>query len=187
MAGKKDAQKTVSFRLNTSKQDELELYEAITNHNRDNADDPYGSSGAYIKAALKNYYDNEQKIQQQDYFKAEMQLYLQAQADAQRELFLLALGEHDKHMVAMVAEAVAGAMKGMNGVIDIGANMSRMMTDGEDVQKKGAGDVADMQAASYPSVQVEQSGKVNGLAQEMSQDSITDALPDEAFFYLQNL
>ena len=56
MAGKSELQKSLSFRLNLSKEDERELYEAIMGHNRDNENDPYGSSGAYIKAALKCYH-----------------------------------------------------------------------------------------------------------------------------------
>ena len=40
MAGKSELQKSLSFRLNLSKEDERELYEVIMGHNRDNTNDP---------------------------------------------------------------------------------------------------------------------------------------------------
>lgn len=59
MVGKKEVQKTVAFRLNIAKAEERELYHAIMKHGRGNENDLYGSSGAYLKAALKHYHRQE--------------------------------------------------------------------------------------------------------------------------------
>ena len=82
-------------------------------HNRDKSNDPYGSSGAYIKAALKCYHGNEMQMDQQEHFKLEMQEYLQRQANEQRDLFLKALEVHDQKMVAMIVESVASTLARM--------------------------------------------------------------------------
>ena len=42
MAGKKEVQKTVAFRLNLSRADERELYQAIMKHGRNMENDIYG-------------------------------------------------------------------------------------------------------------------------------------------------
>ena len=161
MAGKSELQKSLSFRLNLSKEDERELYEAIMGHNRDNENDPYGSSGAYIKAALKCYHGNEMQMEQQEHFKEEMQEYLQRQANEQREQFLKALEMHDQKMVAMIVESVASALARM-----------------------------EFQPSAKPSTEennpssVKRNLKINS---DNLQDSIEETMPEEAFSYLQNL
>lgn len=161
MAGKSELQKSLSFRLNLSKEDERELYEAIMGHNRDNVNDPYGSSGAYIKAALKCYYGNELQMEQQEHFKEEMQEYLQRQANEQRELFLKALEVHDQKMVAMIVESVV-------------STLARM-----EIQPSVKPHREENNASSLNKVQ---GNKVNIL-----QDTIDETMPEEAFSYLQNL
>lgn len=63
MAGKKEVQKTVAFRLNIAKEEERELYHAIMKHGRGRENDIYGSSGAYVKAALRHYCSGILKLQ----------------------------------------------------------------------------------------------------------------------------
>ena len=48
-------QKTKTVRFNLSKTDELKMFEELMSHDRKVPDDPYGSSGAYIKAAIWFY------------------------------------------------------------------------------------------------------------------------------------
>ena len=48
-------QKTKTVRFNLSKDDERRMFEELESHDRKVPDDPYGSSGAYIKAALDYY------------------------------------------------------------------------------------------------------------------------------------
>jgi hypothetical protein len=66
MVNKEKLQKTVSFRLNMKKEEEKALYETIMSHNRGSKDDPYGSGGAYIKAALKSFDICEDRTEQQN-------------------------------------------------------------------------------------------------------------------------
>ncbi|MCI8781288.1 MAG: hypothetical protein HFH70_11515 [Lachnospiraceae bacterium] len=75
MAGKKEVQKTVAFRLNLSRTDERELYEAIMKHGRNMENDIYGSSGAYVKAALKHYHRQESELELQEQYRQEMRSY----------------------------------------------------------------------------------------------------------------
>ncbi len=162
MAGKSELQKSLSFRLNLSKEDERELYEAIMGHNRDNENDPYGSSGAYIKAALKCYHGNEMQMEQQEHFKEEMKEYLQRQANDQRELFLKALEDHDQKMVAMIVESVASTLARMEMQPFVKTHREENNTSSlEKVQEK--------------------------RAEVILQDTIDETMPEEAFSYLQNL
>ena len=158
MAGKSELQKSLSFRLNLSKEDERELYEAIMGHNRDNANNPYGSSGSYIKAALKCYHGNEMQMEQQEHFKEEMQEYLQRQANEQRELFLKALEVHDQKMVAMIVESVA-------------STLARMETVKPHREENNTSSLE----------------KVQGKRTDILQYTIDETMPEEAFSYLQNL
>lgn len=161
MAGKSELQKSLSFRLNLSKEDERGLYEAIMGHNRDNENDPYGSSGAYIKAALKCYYGNELQMEQQEHFKEEMQEYLQRQANEQRELFLKALEVHDQKMVAMIVESVASTLARMAIQPSVKPHREENNTSSlEKIQEKRA---------------------------VILQDTMDETMPEEAFSYLQNL
>lgn len=161
MAGKSELQKSLSFRLNVSKEDERELYEAIMGHNRDKANDPYGSSGAYIKAALKNYHGNEMQMEQQEHFKEEMQEYLQRQANEQRDLFLKALEVHDQNMVAMIVESVA-------------STLARLEFQPAVKQHKDENNTSSLE-------------KVQGKKTDILQNTMDEAMPEEAFSYLQNL
>ena len=112
MAGKKEVQKTVAFRLNLSRADERELYQAIMKHGRNMENDIYGSSGAYVKAALRHYHRQESELELQEQYRQEMCCYLKELAELQGEVFLEKLMKHDKRLAVMVAEAVMGAVGG---------------------------------------------------------------------------
>ena len=112
MAGKKEVQKTVAFRLNLSRADERELYQAIMKHGRNMENDIYGSSGAYVKAALRHYHRQESELELQEQYRQEMRNYLKELADLQGEVFLEKLMEHDKRLAVMVADAVIRAVDG---------------------------------------------------------------------------
>jgi hypothetical protein len=161
MAGKSELQKSLTFRLNLSKEDERELYVAILEHNRDKANDPYGSSGAYIKAALKCYHGNEMLMEQQEHFKEEMQEYLHMQANEQKEIFLKALEIHDQKMVGMIVESVASALERMELQPSIKQPREENNTSSRE--------------------------KVEGRKADIFQDTIDETMPEEAFSYLQNL
>lgn len=174
MAGKKEVQKTVAFRLNIAKEEERELYHAIMKHGRGRENDIYGSSGAYVKAALKYYHKQENKLELQEQYRQEMRCYLKELAELQREVFLDGLSEHDNRLAAMVAEAVVRAVGG-NQISGIGAN-----------EGQGIGNVGNQPAVN--SAENETVGKTE-IQQGDSVEEIRaeEGLPDEALFYLSNL
>ena len=94
-------QKTISFRLNMVREDEKELYEAIKGHS-----DCYGSSGAYIKAALKHFHSMEQEYELQECLQDYMKEQMEQLVVEQRKVFMEALEEHDQKLVTMILSGV---------------------------------------------------------------------------------
>lgn len=170
MAGKKEVQKTVAFRLNIAKEEERELYHAIMKHGRGREDDVYGSSSAYVKAALRHYYRQESKLKLQEQYQQEMRSYLKELAKEQREVFLDGLAEHDKELAVIVAEAVMRAVDGIK-VSDAGMNGRRQM------EKFGK------QSAMNPAVGISKTEQ----SESIEENETDDGLPDEVLLYLSNL
>ncbi len=174
MAGKKEVQKTVAFRLNIAKEEERELYHAIMKHGRGRENDIYGSSGAYVKAALRHYHRQESELKLQEQYRQEMCCYLKELAELQGEVFLEKLMEHDKRLAVMVAEAVMEAVGGIK-VSGIGTN-----------EGHGIGDFG-----KQPAVNPAENVTVGRIKTEQgnSKEEIgaEEGLPDEALFYLSNL
>ena len=79
-------QRTISFRLNMTREDEKELYEAIKGHS-----DCYGSSGEYIKAALKHFHSMEQEYELQERLQDYMKEQMEQLVVEQRKVFMEAL------------------------------------------------------------------------------------------------
>lgn len=172
MAGKKEVQKTVAFRLNIAKAEERELYQAIMKHGRGNENDLYGSSGAYVKAALRHYHRQESELELQEQNRQEMRNYLRELAEEQGEVFLEKLVEHDKRLAVMVAEAVMRAVDG-GKVSDVGTS------ERQDIGTFGKQSAINLSEDMEDGV-IEQNKSVG--------ESETDeGLPDEALFYLSNL
>ena len=165
MAGKKEVQKTVAFRLNLSRADERELYQAIMKHGRNMENNIYGSSGAYVKAALRHYHRQESELELQEQYRQEMQNYLKELAELQGEVFLGKLVEHDNRLAAMVAEAVVRAVGGIQ-ISGIGTN-----------EGQGIGDFR-----RQPVINPAENVAVGGTETQQG-----DSVPDEALFYLSNL
>lgn len=94
-------QKTISFRLNMVREDEKELYEAIKGYS-----DCYGSSGAYIKAALKHFHSREQEYELQERLQDYMKEQMEQLVVEQRKVFMEALEEHDQKLVTMILSGV---------------------------------------------------------------------------------
>ena len=171
MAGKKEVQKTVAFRLNIAKAEERELYHAIMKHGRGKENDLYGSSGAYVKAALRHYHRQESELELQEQKRQEMQSYLEELAEKQGEVFLDKLAEHDKRLVAMVAEAVMRAVDGGK----VSADRS---------EEYGKPDDNNFSHIYKESIR-EQDGKTEqGISLENTKE---DVLPEEALAYLSGL
>lgn len=172
MAGKKEVQKTVAFRLNIAKEEERELYHAIMKHGRGKENDLYGSSGAYVKAALRYYHRQESKLELQEQNRQEMQNYLKELAEKQGEVFLENLVEHDKRLAVMVAEVVMRAVDGIK-ISDVG------MSERQDIGTFGKPSAVNL-SEDMADGATEQSGS-------MEESEPEEGLPDEALFYLSNL
>ncbi len=171
MAGKKEVQKTVAFRLNLSRADERELYQAIMKHGRNMENDIYGSSGAYVKAALKHYHRQESELELQEQYRQEMCCYLKKLAELQGEVFLENLAEHDKRMAAMVADAVIRVVDG--GKVSAGRS-----------EKYGKSDDNNF-SGIFKECIGEGDGKTEqGISLENTKE---DVLPEEALAYLSGL
>ena len=174
MAGKKEVQKTVAFRLNIAKEEERELYHAIMRHGRGRENDIYGSSGAYVKAALKHYHRQESELELQEQYQQEMRNYLKKLAELQGEVFLGKLMEHDNRLAAMVAEAVMGAVGGIQ-ISGIGTN-----------EGQGIGDFR-RQPVVNPAEHVAAGGIETQQGDSVEEIGAEEGLPEEALFYLSNL
>jgi len=172
MAGKKEVQKTVAFRLNIAKAEERELYQAIMKHGRGNENDIYGSSGAYVKAALRHYHRQESKLELQEQNRQEMQNYLRELTEEQGEVFLKKLVEHDKRLAVMVAEAVMRAVDGIK-ISDAGTSA-----------RQDIGIFGKQSAINLPEDMADGVIEQNKSVGESESD---EGLPDEALFYLSNL
>lgn len=199
MAGKKEVQKTVAFRLNLSRPEERELYQEIMKHGCNVENDIYGSSGAYVKAALKHYHRQESKLELQEQNRQAMQDYMRELAEEQGKVFLERLAEHVKRLVAMVVEAV------MNVFCEV--KISNVGADGG----RGAGNSgkpSDISLAESMKVEVAktmgvektvgmakmpESAKTLGIVKAeqggMAEDGneVDESLPEEDLLYLSNL
>lgn len=177
MAGKKEVQKTVAFRLNIAKEEERELYHAIMKHRRGRENDIYGSSGAYVKAALRHYHRRESELELQEQNRQEMQSYLKELAEKQGEVYLDKLVEHDKRMAAMVAEAVMHAVDG--GKVTAGRSEEYGKSDNNNFSSIFMEDIGEKNEKT------EQDGK--GEQRESLENTKEDVLPEEALAYLSGL
>lgn len=172
MAGKKEVQKTVAFRLNIAKAEEWELYQAIMKHGRGKENDLYGSSGAYVKAALKYYHRQESELELQEQNRQEMRNYLRELVAEQGEVFLENLVEHDKRLATMVAEAVMQAVSDIK-ISDVGTSERQDIgAFGKQSVINSSEDIAD---------------EVTEQSKSMGESEAEEDLPDEALFYLSNL
>lgn len=171
MAGKKEVQKTVAFRLNIAKEEERELYHVIMRHGRGRENDVYGSSGAYVKAALKHYRRQESELELQEKYRQEMRCYLKELAELQGEVFLEKLVEHDNRLAVMVADAVIRAVDG--GKASTGRSEEYGKSDDN----------------NFSGIFKECIGEGNGKTEQgiSLENTKEDVLPEEALAYLSGL
>lgn len=172
MAGKKEVQKTIAFRLNIAKEEERELYHAIMKHGRGRENDIYGSSGAYVKAAIKHYHRQENELELQEQYRQELRGYLKELAELQREMFLEGLSEHDKELAVTVAEAIMRAVGG--------AKDSNKISGGDN-----RSDDNDKSSNVFRESSTERYDKTK--QNEDFENAKEDALPEEALAYLSGL
>lgn len=171
MAVKKEVQKTVAFRLNIAKEEERELYHAIMRHGRGRENDIYGSSGAYVKAAIKHYHRQESELELQEQYQQEMRGYLKELAELQREVFLDGLSEHDKKLADTVAEAVMRVVGG--GKVTTGGSEGYDKSDDNNFSGVFKESIGERDGKTEPGISLENTKE--------------DVLPEEALAYLSGL
>ncbi len=177
MAGRKEFRKSVTFRLNLDREEERELYETIRQHNRHVAGDEYGSAGAYIKAALREYRKQEKNVGLREQFQSDMEKYLQKLAVSEREEILKALTEHDKRLLSVMLELLMPLL-GSGSVMDsvpenIGmGGMVQRQSKQEVVPDDGKCSIAD---------------DSDKMLSERGEDAVTEDMPEEALSYVLGL
>ena len=115
MAVKDGLQKVVSIRLNLAREDEKRLYDEIMSHGRNVPDDIYGSSGAYVKAALSAYGADREKSDREHLFGEQMKEYLEMLSRKQSEDFLDKLAVHDDKLTEQIMGIVQNVLAGLAG------------------------------------------------------------------------
>lgn len=177
MAGRKEVQKSITFRLNLDREEERELYETIRQHNRHVPGDVYGSAGAYIKAALRYYQRKENSAKQQEQFRLDMEEYLQNLANSEAEEILKALEEHDKRLVSMILEAVMPMVGKVSAAVPVLADAGF-----DDMEKKQSW--KENVFINKGSRMSEDLGKALPDGEESAK---TDDMPEEALSYVLGL
>lgn len=177
MAGRKEFRKSITFRLNLDREEERELYETIRQHNRHVAGDAYGSAGAYIKAALRDYRRQEKDAGLREQFRSDMEKYLQSLAVSEREEILKALEEHDKRLVSAMLEllmpmlgsgSVTGFIPENTGMDKMAGRKSRQ----DNIPDDGKSSIADDSDKMLP---------------DSGESTVTEDMPEEALSYVLGL
>lgn len=177
MAGRKEFRKSITFRLNLDREDERELYETIRKHSRHVAGDEYGSAGAYIKAALRDYRRQEKNVGLREQFQSDMEKYLQKLAISERDEFMKALAEHDKRLASVMLELLMpllGSGSVMDSVpenIGMGGTAQRQSRQ-EDVIDGRNSSIADDSDKMLP---------------DRGEGAVTEDMPEEALSYVLGL
>lgn len=177
MAGRKEFRKSITFRLNLDREEERELYETIRQHSRHVPGDAYGSAGAYIKAALRDYQKQEKSIRLQEQFQSDMEKYLQKLAVSEREEILKALEEHDKRLVSVMLELLI-PMMGSGSVV--GSVLENVGMGGMAKQESRQEAVADGRKDSIVD-------DVDGMFSDRREGAATEDMPEEALSYVLGL
>lgn len=177
MAGRKEFRKSITFRLNLDREEERELYETIRQHSRHVKGDEYGSAGAYIKAALRDYQRQEKDVRLREQFQSDMEKYLQKLAVSEREEVLKALGEHDKRLVSVMLELLMPLMESGSVVGSVPENagmgsMAKRESRQEVIPDGGKCSIAD---------------DLDRMISDSGEGAVTEDMPEEALSYVLGL
>ncbi len=177
MAGRKEFRKSITFRLNLDREDERELYETIRQHGRHVAGDAYGSAGAYIKAALRDYRRQEQDVGLREQFQSDMEKYLQKLAVSERIEILKALEEHDKRLASVMLELLMPLLGSgfLAGSVPENTDMNGMAG-----RKSPQGDIPDDREGNI-------ANNSDGMIPDGGEGGITEDMPEEALSYVLGL
>lgn len=177
MAGRKEFRKSITFRLNLDREDERELYETIRKHSRHVAGDEYGSAGAYIKAALRDYRRQEKDAGLREQFQSDMEKYLQKLAVSERDEFMKALAEHDKRLASVMLELLMPLLGSGTVVGSVPENIGMGGTAKQESRQEA---VADGRKDSVVD-------DVDGMFSDRGEGVATEDMPEEALSYVLGL
>lgn len=111
------SKKSISVRFNLSRENERKLYEEVMSHNREIPDDPYGSSGAFVKAAVRFYMQDRDRIESENRSREQLQEYIDRSVEAAGEVFLKKLQEHDQSRMLENLTNVVKTIQSGGGVV----------------------------------------------------------------------
>ena len=115
MAIREGLQKVISIRLNLAREEEKKLYDEVMSHGRNVPGDIYGSSGAYVKAALSSYIADKEKSDRGHLLKEQMKEYLEMLSKQQGREFMDKLNEHDEKLTGQIMGIVQNVLSGLSG------------------------------------------------------------------------
>lgn len=141
MALKGGMQKVISIRLNLAREEEKKLYEEVMSHSRNVSGDIYGSSGAYVKAALLAYGADKEESDREYLLKEQMKEYLEMLSKQQGKEFLDRLGEHDEKLTGQIVGIVQNVLSGLaeSGMVQIVSQSGLQNSEGNfrQIQSRG--------------------------------------------------
>ena len=129
MALKDGMQKVISIRLNLAREEEKKLYDEVMSHSRNVPGDIYGSSGAYVKAALSAYGADREKSDREHLLKEQMKEYLEMLSKQQGREFMDKLNEHDEKLTRQIMGIVQNVLSGLSesGAVQMMAQGNRLI------------------------------------------------------------
>lgn len=129
MALKDGMQKVISIRLNLAREEEKKLYDEVMSHSRNVPGDIYGSSGAYVKAALSAYGADREKSDREHLFKEQMKEYLEMLSKQQGREFMDKLNEHNEKLTGQIMGIVQNVLSGLSesGAVQVMAQGNRLI------------------------------------------------------------
>ena len=99
--------KTVSFRLNLSRDDECEIYTVIESiENNEQFKETFENKSRFIKTALKDYINCVNAKEDTEKRCIQTEHYMEELVEKMKTEFLLALADHDKELIAGIINAV---------------------------------------------------------------------------------
>lgn len=138
---RKDCFKTVSFRLNLSREDEFEIYHVIQSIEANVARKRlYDNKSKFIKMALKDYIDSKNAKEEIDRRCRQTEDYMDLVVARARTQFVDSLKEHD---IELVAAIMASVMKvaGNGTTVNVGTTPNKVV--GEKYLNMTQGDLPD--------------------------------------------
>ena len=160
------SQKSISVRFNISRENEKRLYDEVKRHNRNIKDDPYGSEGAYIKAAVAHYMKKKDQTETISFSPEQLQDLMEQIVEKTCEAFLKKQDDNDQSRLEYLAKVIHTLQAGGGIVPGIMVNGNGDLGSGKETESGKS--------------------KVQEIIDRLDADTDVD-LPDDALSYLDSL